>query len=41
MIIDNIDVYHISASLKDAGKKCFAVTKLNDPSIAQDIKQRL
>lgn len=41
MIIDNIDVYHIGASLKDAGKKCFAVTKLNDPSIAQDIKQRL
>mgnify|MGYP001068192116 CR=1 FL=1 len=41
MIIDNIDVYHIRASLKDAGKKCFAVTKLNDPSIAQDIKQRL
>ncbi len=30
MIIDNQELYHIGASLKDLGKKCFAISKIND-----------
>ena len=29
LIIDNIKLYHIGASLKDIGKKCFAISVLN------------
>lgn len=29
MIIDN-DLYHIGASLKDLGKKCFGINKIED-----------
>ena len=29
LIIDDTDVYHIGASLKDLGKKLFAFSKLN------------
>ena len=32
LIIDNADVYHIGASLKDLGKKWFAFSKLNIPA---------
>ncbi len=35
LIIDNKEVYHIGASLKDLGKKWFAFTKLNKNSVAQ------
>ena len=31
LIIDNKEVYHIGASLKDLGKKCFAFSKLKIP----------
>ena len=34
LIIDNTDVYHIGASLKDLGKKMFAFSKLDIPSKA-------
>ena len=30
LIIDNIKLYHIGASLKDIGKKCFAISELNN-----------
>ena len=30
IIIDNTEIYHIGASLKDLGKKCFGFTKLED-----------
>lgn len=30
MVIDNKELYHIGASLKDLGKKCFAISKIND-----------
>lgn len=30
LIIDNSIAYHIGASIKDAGKKCFAVSLIND-----------
>ena len=32
LIIDNTDVYHIGASLKDLGKKMFAFSKLKIPA---------
>ena len=33
LIIDEIDVYHLGASLKDLGKKWFAFSKLNQQSV--------
>ncbi|MDL2213640.1 virulence RhuM family protein [Bacteroides sp. OttesenSCG-928-J23] len=39
LIVDNTDVYHIDASLKDLGKKWFAFSKINIP--AQDILSKL
>ena len=33
LIIDNIEIYHIGASLKDLGKKCFGFTKLEDAQL--------
>lgn len=34
LIIDNTDIYHIGASLKDLGKKMFAFSKLEIPATA-------
>ena len=33
LIIDNTDIYHIGASLKDLGKKCFGFSRLEDAKI--------
>ena len=33
IIIDNKDLYHLGASIKDLGKKCFAVSKIEDSSV--------
>ena len=41
LIIDNTIVYHIGASLKDAGKKCFAINLMEDNTLAQNIINRL
>lgn len=41
LILDEKVAYHIGASLKDAGKKCFAVNLLQDEGVVQDILQRL
>lgn len=41
LILDRARAYHIGASLKDAGKKCFAVSLLEDAAITNDILQRL
>lgn len=41
LIIDDEKAYHIGASLKDAGKKCFAISLLNDSGVIYDIMQRL
>ena len=30
VVIDNKDLYHIGASLKDLGKKCFAISRMED-----------
>ena len=41
LIIDETLGYHIGASLKDAGKKCFAINKIEDKAIIESIVQRL
>lgn len=42
LILDNIKIYHIGASLKDLGKKCFAFTNLEDAkSVIQEVLRRL
>ena len=34
LILDGKTVYHIGASLKDAGKKCFGITLMDDVAVA-------
>ena len=41
LILDDKNAYHIGASLKDAGKKCFAVSLIEDKHMVQDIIARL
>ena len=41
LIVDETTAYHIGASLKDAGKKCFGITRIEDIGIVSDILQRL
>ena len=33
LILDNSEIYHIGASLKDLGKKCFGFTRLEDAQL--------
>ena len=37
IVIDNKDLYHIGASLKDLGKKCFAISKIEDDEYIKKI----
>ena len=37
IVIDNKKLYHIGASLKDLGKKCFAISKINDNEYIEKI----
>ena len=37
IVIDNKDLYHIGASLKDLGKKCFAISKIEDGEYIEKI----
>ena len=41
LILDNRIVYHIGASLKDAGKKCFGISKWEDQGLISDLLNRL
>lgn len=41
LVIDGVTAYHIGASLKDAGKKCFGITRIEDVGVISDILQRL
>ena len=38
IVIDNKNLYHIGASLKDLGKKCFAISKIEDMDYIDKIK---
>lgn len=33
LIIDKVEVYHVGASIKDAGKKSFGITKIEDADL--------
>ena len=37
IIIDNKILYHCGASFKDLGKKCFAITKINNIDMVNDL----
>ena len=37
IIIDNKEMYHLGASIKDLGKKCFGINKIEDMSIIEKI----
>ena len=41
IIIDNKVLYHSGASFKDLGKKCFAITKMEDDSILKELLNKL
>lgn len=40
LIIDGVEGYHIGASLKDAGKKCFGITKIEGTDDIKDIMKK-
>ena len=37
IIIDNEEMYHLGASIKDLGKKCFGINKIEDVEIMEKI----
>ena len=41
LILDGATAYHIGASLKDAGKKCFGISLLEEPQLTADLLNRL
>lgn len=41
IILDGKKAYHIGASIKDAGKKCFGISLINDSGIVADLLNRL
>ncbi|WP_407397925.1 ORF6N domain-containing protein [Anaerovibrio sp.] len=41
LILDHKEAYHIGASLKDAGKKCFAITLLQEDSLLKELLGKL
>lgn len=41
IILDRKTAYHIGASIKDAGKKCFGISMLKDPEMVADLLKRL
>ncbi|QTU83141.1 ORF6N domain-containing protein [Carnobacteriaceae bacterium zg-C25] len=41
LILDDTKVYHIGASIKDAGKKSFGITKIEDTDLIQSLVNRV
>ena len=41
LIVDNTYGYHIGASIKDAGKKCFGINLIQETGLIRDILHRL
>lgn len=41
LIIDDVEVYHIGASIKDAGKKSFGITKIEDNDLIQSLINKM
>lgn len=40
LLLDDQEGYHIGASIKDAGKKCFGINRIEDVGVIRDILQR-
>ena len=40
IVIDNKILYHVGASLKDLGKKCFAISKIEDIEYIEKINEK-
>jgi hypothetical protein len=40
LIIDGVEGYHIGASLKDAGKRCFGLNKIEGTDVVKDIMKK-
>ena len=41
IILDNKKLYHSGSSFKDLGKRCFAITKIEDTSLLKELTNRL
>lgn len=41
LIIDKIEVYHIGASIKDAGKKSFGIMKIEDKDLIKGLVNKV
>lgn len=41
IVIDNKELYHIGASLKDLGKKCFAISKIKDMEYVEKMSKMI
>lgn len=41
LVLDGKAAYHIGASLKDAGRKCFGISLLTDPDMVKELLNRL
>ncbi len=41
IIIDNKELYHCGASLKDLGKKCFGINKIEDVDYIESLKKKV
>ena len=41
LVLDDTQGYFVGASLKDAGKKCFAISRIEDISITEGILAKL
>ena len=41
IIIDNVILYHLGSSLNSIGKKCFAITKIEDKDILNKLLERV
>ena len=40
IVIDNKEMYHVGASLKDLGKKCFAISKMEDTKYIEKVVEK-
>jgi len=41
IIIDNSELYHLGASIKDLGKKCFGISKMLDKVVLNNIQKEI
>ena len=37
IVLDNAEMYHLGASIKDLGKKCFGINKIEDIKIIKSV----